>query len=162
MFRAAAEADEPPELNFVRKHALASRAAGVPHAEARLFSNPPGDYGSMVNERIGASDWEGGAELGTTWATRNSFIYGRATRPGGGAAAGGGTPAPAALDALLATTERVVQTVDSVEYGMTDIQEYYANTGAAPAHTLRSRVARTCKGGGRHELRGGGHEQLCC
>jgi magnesium chelatase subunit H len=31
---------------------------------------------------------------------------------------------------LLATTERVVQEVDSVEYGLTDIQEYYANTGA--------------------------------
>jgi len=34
------------------------------------------------------------------------------------------------LDELLATTERVVQMVDSVEYGLTDIQEYYANTGA--------------------------------
>jgi magnesium chelatase subunit H len=29
-----------------------------------------------------------------------------------------------------ATTERIVQEVDSVEYGLTDIQEYYANTGA--------------------------------
>jgi len=34
------------------------------------------------------------------------------------------------LDLLLATTERVVQEIDSVEYGLTDIQEYYANTGA--------------------------------
>jgi len=31
---------------------------------------------------------------------------------------------------LLASTERVVQEIDSVEYGLTDIQEYYANTGA--------------------------------
>ena len=30
---------------------------------------------------------------------------------------------------LLATTGRIVQEIDSVEYGMTDIQEYYANTG---------------------------------
>ena len=34
------------------------------------------------------------------------------------------------LRALLGTTERVVQAIDSVEYGLTDIQEYYANTGA--------------------------------
>lgn len=31
---------------------------------------------------------------------------------------------------LLSTTDRVVQQIDSVEYGLTDIQEYYANTGA--------------------------------
>lgn len=30
----------------------------------------------------------------------------------------------------MGTTDRVVQEVDSVEYGLTDIQEYYANTGA--------------------------------
>ena len=30
----------------------------------------------------------------------------------------------------MATTERIVQEIDSVEYGLTDIQEYYANTGA--------------------------------
>ena len=36
-----------------------------------------GDYGSMVNERVGASDWESGEELGDTWASRNSFSYGR-------------------------------------------------------------------------------------
>lgn len=34
------------------------------------------------------------------------------------------------MQALLSTTERVVQEIDSVEYGLTDIQEYYANTGA--------------------------------
>ena len=33
------------------------------------------------------------------------------------------------VQSLLRTTERVVQQVDSVEYGLTDIQEYYANTG---------------------------------
>lgn len=34
------------------------------------------------------------------------------------------------LQSLLKTTDRVVQEIDSVEYGLTDIQEYYANTGA--------------------------------
>jgi magnesium chelatase subunit H len=44
------------------------------------------------------------------------------------------------LQSLLKTTDRVVQEIDSVEYGLTDIQEYYANTGA-----LR-RAAETAKG----------------
>jgi len=36
----------------------------------------------------------------------------------------------ATVDLLLKTTDRVVQAIDSIEYRMTDIQEYYANTGA--------------------------------
>lgn len=79
LFARAAAADEPPESNFIRKHALAMKGAGVDArgAAARLFSNPAGDYGSMVNERVGASNWESGAELGDTWAARNAFSYGR-------------------------------------------------------------------------------------
>lgn len=50
---------------------------GVANAGARLFSNPSGDYGSMVNERVGASNWTDGKELGDTWASRNAFSYGR-------------------------------------------------------------------------------------
>lgn len=50
---------------------------GLSNSAARLFSNPAGDYGSMVNERVGASNWEDGKELGDTWASRNAFSYGR-------------------------------------------------------------------------------------
>lgn len=50
-----------------------------------------------------------------------------------------GVARPEVLRALLASTDRIVQEIDSVEYGLTDIQEYYANTGAmkAAAETLR-------------------------
>lgn len=53
------------------------REEGLANPAARLFSNPAGDYGSMVNERVGASNWEDGKELGDTWASRNAFSYGR-------------------------------------------------------------------------------------
>ena len=127
LFDRASKADEPPEMNFVRKHALQMRADGVAAdaSKARLFSNPPGDYGSMVNERVGTSEWEDGRELGDTWAARNAFSYGKGDERG--------AARPEVLQALLKTTERVVQEVDSVEYGLTDIQEYYANTGALVA-----------------------------
>lgn len=36
---------------------------------------PAGDYGSMVNERVGASNWEDGDELGNTWVSRNAFRW---------------------------------------------------------------------------------------
>ncbi|PSC71131.1 protoporphyrin IX magnesium chelatase [Micractinium conductrix] len=121
-FQRAADADEPPELNFIRKHALAMKAQGLANPAARLFSNPAGDYGSMVNERVGASNWEDGDELGNTWVSRNAFSYGRGGERG--------TARPEVLQELLKTTDRVVQEIDSVEYGLTDIQEYYANTGA--------------------------------
>lgn len=133
--RAAAAEDEPQELNYVRKHAIAMEQEGVTNPGARLFSNPAGDYGSMVNERVGASTWENGDELGSTWASRNSFSYGRGSERG--------AARPEVLQSLLATTDRVVQEIDSVEYGLTDIQEYYANTGA-----LR-RAAQAARGEGK-------------
>lgn len=80
--RAATAEGEPPEMNFVRKHAEAMRAKGVEAPAARLFSNPPGDYGSMVNERVGAGNWDQGAELGETWVSRNAFSYGKGAERG--------------------------------------------------------------------------------
>lgn len=53
------------------------QGSGLANPAARLFSNPAGDYGSMVNERVGAGNWDSGQELGDTWASRNAFSYGR-------------------------------------------------------------------------------------
>ena len=53
------------------------KSTGLENPAARLFSNPAGDYGSMVNERVGAGNWDSGQELGDTWASRNAFSYGR-------------------------------------------------------------------------------------
>jgi len=126
LFERAAEApDEPADMNFIKKHAQELKADGVERPAARLFSNPPGDYGSMVNEVVGSGEWEEETALGETWRGRNVFSYGR-----GEGTESTGTARPEVLDKLLSTTERIVQEIDSVEYGLTDIQEYYANTGA--------------------------------
>jgi magnesium chelatase subunit H len=121
LFQRAAEADEPEDQNFIRKHALALKAQGVENPSARLFSNPSGEFGSLVNDRVTDSSWETGDELGDTWKSRNAFSYGRNEK---------GAARPEILDTLLKSTGRIVQQIDSVEYGLTDIQEYYANTGA--------------------------------
>ena len=72
----------------------------------------------MVNERVGASDWENGDELGDTWVARNAFSYGRGSERG--------TPRPELLQSLLATTERVIQ----VRAPIMDIQPDRALTQA--------------------------------
>lgn len=127
MFERCAISDEPIDMNFVKKHALELSEDGVERPAARLFSNPPGDYGSMVNEVVGSGDWEDSESLGETWKGRNVFSYGRNEGSGEGIS---GTARPDVLEKLLTTTDRIVQEIDSVEYGLTDIQEYYANTGA--------------------------------
>jgi len=120
LFQRAAELDEPLEQNFVRKHALELKGKGVENSCARLFSNPAGDFGSLVNDQVVDGNWESGEELGNTWASRNVFSYGREDK---------GQARPEVLNQLLASTSRIVQEIDSVEYGLTDIQEYYGNTG---------------------------------
>jgi len=120
LFQRATDVDESEDQNFIRKHALALKAQGVENASARLFSNPAGDFGSLVNDRVVDGNWESGEELGNTWQSRNVFSYGREDK---------GQARPEVLNTLLKTSDRIVQEIDSVEYGLTDIQEYYANTG---------------------------------
>lgn len=120
LFVRAADADEPESENFIRKHALILQAQGVQNYSARLFSNPAGDFGSLVNDRVVDGSWESGDELGKTWESRNVFSYGRKDK---------GEARPEVLTQLLQGCDRIIQEIDSVEYGLTDIQEYYANTG---------------------------------
>lgn len=120
LFQRAAAAEESPEENFIRKHALALKAQGIDNVSARLFSNPAGDFGSLVNDQVVDGNWDSENELATTWQGRNSFSYGRKDK---------GQARPEVLQQLLQTSDRIVQEIDSVEYGLTDIQEYYGNTG---------------------------------
>ncbi|MEG4074243.1 magnesium chelatase subunit H [Microcoleus sp. Pol14C2] len=120
LFVRAADADELESENFIRKHALILQGQGVQNYSARLFSNPAGDFGSLVNDRVVDGSWESGDELGKTWESRNVFSYGRKDK---------GEARPEVLTQLLQGCDRIIQEIDSVEYGLTDIQEYYANTG---------------------------------
>lgn len=120
LFQRAADADESVEQNFIRKHVLALKSQGIENASARLFSNPAGDFGSLVNDQVVDGNWESSDDLANTWQGRNAFSFGRKDK---------GQARPEILETLLNTTSQIVQEIDSVEYGLTDIQEYYANTG---------------------------------
>lgn len=53
----AADADEPPELNFIRKHALVMKAQGLSNPAARLFSNPAGEH-CCLHIRLVRGHWD--------------------------------------------------------------------------------------------------------
>ena len=123
MVRAAAKADEPVELNFIRKHVEEAVANGAlpEDATARMFTQQRGQYGTYVDDMIDDSAWESSDDLDSTFVRRIGFAY------GGGRA---GAAAGPVLNRLLGTVGRVVQEIDSVEFGVTDIDHYFSSSGA--------------------------------
>ncbi|MCS7002576.1 MAG: cobaltochelatase subunit CobN, partial [Dehalococcoidia bacterium] len=128
LFRAAATADEPIEQNFVKAHVEAMVARGVPRAQAsaRVFSQQRGRYGTGVDELVEESAWEDTEQLASTYLQRNAFAY------GGGR---NGDAAPETLRSMLTTVQHVFQPIDSVEFGLTDMQHYYGHSGAVQLAT---------------------------
>ena len=123
LFRRAAAADEPVAQNPIRGHALELQAQGASWetATARIFTQAPGQYGTGVDALIDESAWEQQHELADMYIRRNSYSY------GGGRS---GAAAPDILRGMLSRVDHVFQAIDSVEYGLTDMQHYYGHSGA--------------------------------
>jgi magnesium chelatase subunit H len=131
----AAAADEPPEMNFIRKHALAHQAetgCDLETACLRVFGNAEGAYGSNVNHMIENGGWDDEDELADTYASRKGFAYGRN---------GMAVRQPAVLNSVLAGVDLAYQNLDSVELGITTVDHYFDTLGGI------SRAVRRAKGG---------------
>jgi magnesium chelatase subunit H len=121
--RLAAAADEPPALNFVRKHALAQAAelgVGLDEAATRVFANAPGSYGANVNHLVESSTWDDAGQLSEAFLARKCFAYGPR---------GQWREARALMERALATVDATFQNIDSFEVGISDIDHYYENLG---------------------------------
>jgi magnesium chelatase subunit H len=119
----AASADEPADLNFVRKHTLAYQQAhgcDLETAALRVFSNADGAYGSNVNLLIDNSRWEDEDELAETYTRRKSFAYGRSGRP---------VAQAALLKTVLSDVALTYQNLESVELGVTTQDTYFDTLG---------------------------------
>jgi magnesium chelatase subunit H len=123
LVREAAQADEPQSMNFIKKHVDDALAAGqsLRAATARLFTQARGQYGSYVDDMIDDSAWEKQDDLDAQFIRRNAYAY------GGGRA---GERAPEQFEKLLGSVARVVHQVDSVEFGVADIDHYFSSSGA--------------------------------
>ncbi|MBS0393395.1 MAG: magnesium chelatase subunit H [Proteobacteria bacterium] len=131
----AAAADEPAELNFVRKHALQYQAdcgCDLETAALRVFGNAEGAYGANVSHLIENSRWDDEDELAETYTRRKSFAFGRSGRPAQQAAL---------LQRVLANVDLAYQNLDSVEVGVTTVDTYFDTLGGI------SRAVRRAKGG---------------
>jgi magnesium chelatase subunit H len=117
----AAEADEPLEMNFVRKHAIAQAAelnVSVREAAARVFSNAAGSYSANVGLAIENGGWEDEGQLQEQFLTRKGFAF-NADKPGM-------MEQQAELfKSALKTVDVTFQNLDSSEISITDVSHYY-------------------------------------
>jgi magnesium chelatase subunit H len=120
--RTVAGLDEPPDMNFVRRHVTDQTARGVTLDEstARVFSNAAGNYGTNVNFMVLDSQWQAGSELGDLFVTRKCFAYGREREA---------NEARAMMEKCLARVELTYQVIDSSEIGITDVDHYFEYLG---------------------------------
>jgi len=129
----AAAADEPLDMNFIRKHALAyqtQHGCDLETAALRVFSNADGAYGSNVNHLLDSGQWDNEDELAETFAKRKCFAYGRAGRPAQQAAL---------LQSLLGDVQLTYQNLESVELGVTTIDHYFDTLGGVSRSIHRAK-----------------------
>ncbi|MEG4573955.1 magnesium chelatase subunit H [Microcoleus sp. N3A4] len=117
----AAEADEPLEMNFVRKHALKQAeemGINLRQAATRVFSNASGSYSSNVNLAVENSTWESEAELQEMYLARKSFAF-SSDNPGTM------EQDRQIFESSLKTAEVTFQNLDSAEISLTDVSHYF-------------------------------------
>ena len=131
----AAQADEPVEQNFIRKHALAYQAThgcNMETAALRVFGNADGTYGANVNNLVENGGWDNEEELANTYTARKGFAFGVNGQP---------VAHNALLKSALADVQLTYQNLESVELGVTTVDNYFDTLGGI------TRAVRQAKGG---------------
>jgi magnesium chelatase subunit H len=134
-FMAASAEDEPLEQNFIRKHALAyqkEHGCDLETASLRVYGNADGAYGSNVSNMVENSVWEEEDELAETYTRRKGFAFGRAGIP---------IQNNALLKSVLSDVQMTYQNLDSMELGVTTIDNYFDTLGGI------TRAVKRAKGG---------------
>ena len=132
----AAEADEPVEFNFVRKHALAyqqQHGGQLADAALRVFGNADGAYGANVNQLVDGGAWNDEEELAEAYVRRKGFAFGVSGRP---------QRQDKVLAHVLASVDIAYQNLDSIEMGVTTVDHYFDTLGGV------SRAVRRVRGTG--------------
>ena len=117
----AAEADEPLENNFVRKHSLEqakSQGITVRDAACRVFSNASGSYSSNVNLAVENSTWEEENELQEMYLSRKTYAF-NADNPGEM------NQNREVFESVMKTADATFQNLDSSEISLTDVSHYF-------------------------------------
>jgi magnesium chelatase subunit H len=129
----AAAADEPVEQNFVRKHALAymnEHGCDLETAALRVYGNADGTYGANVNHLVEHSVWDEDDELAETYMRRKGFAYGKSGKP---------VCNNALLKSVLADVSMSYQNLESMELGVTTIDNYFDTLGGITKAVKRAK-----------------------
>ena len=133
----AAEADEPLELNFVRAHAIAHQSehgCDFETAALRVFSNAQGAYGAQVNLMIDNGAWTDPDELADSFERQKGYAYGVKGVP---------IRQAAILASALRTVDCAYQNLESVELGITSIDQYVDALGGISRAVTRAKGGET-------------------
>ena len=133
----AASADEPLELNFVRAHAIAHQnehACDFETAALRVFSNAQGAYGAQVNLMIDNGAWTDPNELADSFERQKGYAYGVKGVP---------IRQAAILASALRTVDCAYQNLESVELGITSIDQYVDALGGISRAVTRAKGGET-------------------
>ncbi len=133
----AASADEPLDLNWIRKHSLdyqKEHGCTLEIASLRVYGNAEGAYGANVNNLVESSRWEDENEIAETYSRRKGFAYGRT---------GLAVQQTALLQSALAHVQLTYQNLDSLELGVTTVDNYFDTLGGITQAVKRARGGET-------------------
>ncbi len=129
-----AEADEPLDKNYVRKHVLEqaeSKGTSLREAACRVFSNASGSYSSNVNLAVENSTWEEEGELQEMYLSRKTFAF-NADNPGEM------NQNREVFESVMKTADATFQNLDSAEISLTDVSHYFDSDPTKLIKNLRT------------------------
>lgn len=152
--QAVAALDEPPGMNFPRKHALAAAGEGADpeawrDATLRIFSSKPGTYNSGVSLAVYASAWKSEKDLADIFVYWNSYAYGKGIS---------GKESGRQLTDALKTVEMTFNKVISDEHDLLGCCGYFGTQGGmtAAARSISGRDVKAYYG----DTRESGHVEV--
>ena len=124
--RAVAELEEPPESNYVRKHADEDTAehGDRRRATARIFGSKPGAYGAGLLPLIDARNWRSDADLAEVYAVWGGYAYGRGLD---------GRAARGDMETAFRRIAVAAKNVDTREHDLVDADDYFQYHGGMVA-----------------------------
>jgi magnesium chelatase subunit H len=135
----AATAEEAPENNFVRKHALAFQAENggtLEDAAVRVFGNADAAYGSNVNVLLDSGAWSNEEELADAFVKRKGFAYGVNGSP---------KRRDDVFAHILSGVDIAYQNLDSIELGVTTVDHYFDTLGGISRAVKRARGGKSAE-----------------
>ncbi|MFB6068978.1 MAG: cobaltochelatase subunit CobN, partial [Halobacterium sp.] len=127
---AVVDLDEPPEMNYVKKHVEAEaadlEADGVDEAEAetlakhRVFTTRPGGYGAGTNKAVDEGNWDDRGDLADVYVQWGGYAMG---------SRGKVSEAHDAFERRLGNVDATVKIEDTAEQDEFDSSDWYAFHG---------------------------------